>query len=252
MDIETFISHVDASPLRTHAAWFRRWHRPAVSIATSAGPVPSGGSRFGGAPDLPPDTAWPRHEKGPYRFLAQFNLAEVPHVRAAAGADSLLPGQGLLSLFVADDPTGKIDPECEVFWGDPRYALALLIDPQTALAPRPPAPEVDFGTPCGITFAPTIDIPFDPYQISPWPFTAQQEDAYTSLRERLHGPDYLFGYPTHCSLGYDPTPKGQLPLLTLQSSEDRCWQWHDGDCVMLFFDPRAVKPGLFSLGADAG
>lgn len=252
MDLETFISHVEASPLIAHAAWFRRWYRPAVAITTIAGPVPIGGSRFGGAPDLSPDRAWPRHEKGPYRFLAQFNLAEVPPVRLVADADALLPDQGLLSLFVADDPTGEIDPQCDVFWGDPRYARALLFEPHTVLAPRPPPAEVDFGEPCGITFSPTIDIPFDPYQASPWPFALEHEDDYTNLRARLHGSDYLFGYPTHCSLGYDPTPKGQLPLLTLQSSEERCWEWHDGDCLMLFLDRQAVQPGLFTLGADAG
>ena len=245
---------VEASPLATRGEWFRRWCRPAIDITRSAEMVGAGGSRFGGAPDLEAGDDWPRHEKGPYRFLAQIDLADLSSTRASFGVPwaETLPSAGLLSLFVADDPTGEMDPKGEIFWGDPRYAIARLSPPGTPRVPRQPPPEVDFGEPVGLAFSLAIDIPHDSYQVPDWPFTPEECDAYESLRALLHGRDYLFGYPAHCSLGYDPTPPGQLPLLTLASNEQQSWQWHDGDCLMLFFERGAPRMGTFSLGADAG
>ena len=51
---------------------------------------------------------------------------------------------------------------------------------------------------------------------------------------------------------HDPTPKGMLPLLALESSDAREWKWHDGDCLVLFVRPGAVVPGWNALGSDAG
>jgi hypothetical protein len=256
MDLAAFLRHVEASPLATRADWVRRWCRPAIDITRSAatsGLGPSG-SRFGGSPDLEAGADWPRHEKGPYRFLAQIDLAELAALRASFHVRwaETLPTEGLLSLFVADDPTGDMDPEGEIFWGDPRYAIARLSPPGARRVATRPPPEVDFGEPVGISFAPAIDIPFDRYQVPNWPFRPQEAAAYEELRAKLHGPDYLFGYPAHCSLGYDPTPAGQIPLLTVASNDPQSWEWHDGDYLMLFFDPSAPRIGTFSLGADAG
>lgn len=59
-----------------------------------------GNSRFGGAPDLPPEIEWPRHERfdGEFRygnFLCQINLTELPKVELT----HLLPKAGMLYLF---------------------------------------------------------------------------------------------------------------------------------------------------------
>lgn len=256
MQIDELLDRVARSPLHAHAEWFSRWHRPAIQITTTD---IVGTSRFGGAPELAIGTSWPCHEKGPYRFLGQIDLADLAPISAAFASPwkDALPRDGLMSLFVADDPTGEIDPKCEIFWGDPRYGRAILSErglPRAALmVPR----LVDFGAPVGITFQATIDVPQDPAQVPEWPFTdwawgSESYEAYGALRSLLHGDRYLFGYPSHCSLGYDPTPTGQLPLLTLDSDEARDWQWHDGDNLMLFVDPAAVRVGAFSLGVDAG
>src|SRR4051812_36475317 len=82
---------VEESPLATRGEWFRRWCRPAIDITRSAEMLGAGGSRFGGAPDLEAGDDWPRHEKGPYRFLAQIDLAGAVSdsgvVRRALGGD---------------------------------------------------------------------------------------------------------------------------------------------------------------------
>lgn len=254
MDLAELMRRVDASRLASRRDWFRRWWRPAIDITRSVARSGPGASRFGGAPDLQASEDWPRHEKGPYRFLAQIDLAELTAIRESFGVPwgETLPSAGLLSLFVADDPTGEIDPKCETFWGDPRYAIARLSPPGARRVSRQPPPEVDFGEPVGIAFAPAIDIPFDRYQVPDWPFTPEESDEYENLRTLLHGPDYLFGYPAHCSLGYDPTPAGQIPLLSLAGNDEQSWEWHDGDRLMLFFDRGAPRIGTFSLGADAG
>jgi hypothetical protein len=263
MNVDELIEAVAQSPLREHAAWFRWWHRPMVAIRTTSSVRP-GGSRFGGAPDLPIGTAWPRHEKGPYRFLAQIDLAELaPHCASfAAPWSEALPKEGLLVLFVADDPTGEIDPEGEIFWGDPRYATALLVDKDAALAPQSPPAEVDYGAPIGIAFEPGVDIPYSRDQVSDWPFAkyaygTEEYVAYDRIRWSLREAEWrdahhLFGYPTGQTLAYDPTPAGQIPLLTLASNEERDWGWHDDGHLMLFLRRGALQPGWCSLAADAG
>lgn len=244
MDLAAFLDQVRRSPLRDHVQWFEQHARPAIAITRTRDDMRRGGSRFGGAPDLPVGAEWPMHGKGPYRFIAQIDLAELP-----ALASNPLPQHGLLSLFVGDDPSGD---DRDLFWGDPGYAVALLTEPGAALAPRPPPPEVDAGTATAIAFAPTLDIPHDRYQVAAWPFDDDASDAYDALRGALHGHDYLFGYPGPSTLAYDPTPSGHIPLLTVASDDDLAWGWHDGDQLLLFVDPAAVTRGRFLLGADAG
>ncbi len=63
-------------------------------------------SALGGAPLLPPGSAWPERNGKPMQFLAQLNLADIP---APAGT---LPAAGLLAIFYDTDgqPWGA-DPE---------------------------------------------------------------------------------------------------------------------------------------------
>jgi hypothetical protein len=54
---------------------------PAVTVdlaQRSREPIARGGSRFGGRPDLPAGTAWPRCQGRPQTFLAQIRLRELP------------------------------------------------------------------------------------------------------------------------------------------------------------------------------
>jgi uncharacterized protein YwqG len=57
--------------------------------------TPSGRSRLGGSPDLPPDFAWPTWFDRPMAFVAQIDLAELATARVSAG----LPQTGLLLVF---------------------------------------------------------------------------------------------------------------------------------------------------------
>ena len=92
----------------------KRYHSPAVRLVTrpladgwsDPGKGPAlGTTRFGGWPDLPADSRWPRWAGRPMAFLAQINLADAhqsnPQLR--------LPSAGLLSFFLgcADETYDK-------------------------------------------------------------------------------------------------------------------------------------------------
>ncbi len=97
-------------------ALFKQWARPGIDIYPQVAetPVPLGGSKIGGCPDLPPAFEWPVYtdpelgETRPLAFMAQFNLAEV----AALDPQTELPRTGLLLFFydMASDRWG-FDPQ---------------------------------------------------------------------------------------------------------------------------------------------
>jgi uncharacterized protein YwqG len=64
-----------------------------------------GFSKLGGAPEMPPGSAWPAGADGPLAFIAQLDLAEV---RAAGGPD-WLPERGALFVFNDDARYGFRD-----------------------------------------------------------------------------------------------------------------------------------------------
>ncbi|MDC0719289.1 DUF1963 domain-containing protein [Nannocystis bainbridge] len=61
---------------------------------------PTGQTRLGGDPDLPPEMPWPEVDGVPLTFVAQFDLAGL----ARRDAASELPASGLLSFFYAPSP----------------------------------------------------------------------------------------------------------------------------------------------------
>ena len=100
----------------------------------------TGGTRFGGRPDLPPDFVWPKFEgygisdvwrARPLAFLAQFDCGEL----AQYDREHLLPDHGVLSFFYEMDaePWGY-DPAHRgggrVFWFEDPHALALGAFPE--------------------------------------------------------------------------------------------------------------------------
>lgn len=87
----------------------------------------TGGTRFGGVPDVPKDFVWPVFETAtfyddeiknrPLHFLAQFNCAEL----AEYDKDNLLPKTGLLSFFyITTAECWGFDPKdkgcAKVYW----------------------------------------------------------------------------------------------------------------------------------------
>jgi hypothetical protein len=97
---------------------------PGLRIGVRAVPeevLVGGGSKIGGAPDLPLGTPWPEWKGLPLQFLAQFALEEM----TAYPLGAALPAAGLLSFFLAPTWIGQGQP------ADPAAWQVLFTGPQT-------------------------------------------------------------------------------------------------------------------------
>ena len=236
-------SLAQAAALAANPQWILDAVRPIVALVPSTTPMSIGGSRLGGAPDLPDGTLWPTHNGGPYRFIGQINFREV------CGSGIGLPRDGLLSLFVADDD------DQSVFWQDADYVVALFT-PATERLVRCQLPE-EWAEQPGFTLRfeeAEIDLPRDDVQRTDWPdgLVGPFLDWWHAHRPRRIG--HLLGYPAVSTLPYDPTPSSEwTSLLTLSSVRELGWSWHDGAFLHIFIERERLVAGDFSnLRADAG
>lgn len=233
--------------LDAHSEFLRSIARPSVEITKTKGAITRGCSKFGGTPDVPSDFTWPDHPLGPYRFIGQINLADTPN------GEHLLPDNGLLSFFYADDENG------ESFWGDPDYVRVFRFKNINDLNPLDSPSFVNRGAASALTFQLGADVPTCPHwddsAMKDWPSDDSFLSAYWDLRLRLHPSGlYLLGYPFNSTLFYDPTPGPEwMSLLTLRSDDDFDWNWHDGDRLVTFIEKQRLTAGEFSqIKSDAG
>jgi uncharacterized protein YwqG len=220
--------------------------KPCVDIRLSGTATPHR-SRFGGIPYVPADFVWPTHDKGEYRFLGQIDFGEIQSPPAS------LPTRGLLSLFYAFDEDG------EVFWQDPGYVIAYYWIGREAFTlynksdmPKTTAEQMSIG----IELKTGIDLPRAEELRNDWSLDEEIRDwlFYDLPKEASAVKEYLLGYPSYCTLGYDPTPGPEWQsLITLSSLEELNWCWHDGDKLMVFIETEKLARGDFSLlKSDAG
>jgi hypothetical protein len=235
-----------AAVIAANREYVRSVMRPVFRIERSTGPASAGRSRFGGGPDLPRGTEWPRHVGGPYRFIAQLNFAEL-------GAPTCgLPERGLLTLFAADDESEA------VFWNDPGYLRAIFTPDPAHLERVDPPKEVDRGGSAVIRFTAGVDVPHAKDQRTDWPDAALPSALAAWWRGDVTGGSptgsYLLGYPGVSSLAYDPTPgPAWLSLLTLATDDALDWYWHDGDYLHVAIERERLAQQDFShLASDAG
>jgi hypothetical protein len=238
-DLEGCITELE---LGEHREFLLRIARPSVELISAEVPIAKGCSKFGGCPDVSADFEWPHHKHGPYRFIGQVNLAEIPTRQHG------LPSSGLLSFFYAD----------EIFWQDPDYVRCYRFDNLSALKGVEPPAAVRMGATCTVKFQPGMDVrpwPWDDSAAKQWPIDAELREAYWELRCKLHPSGrYLMGYPFNTTLAYDPTPGPDwLSLLTLSSDDELEWCWHDGDWLVTFIEDQRLRVGDFSqIRSDAG
>lgn len=229
----------DVDSLADHAKFILDLVKPSVDITVSKKAGKKAESRFGGHPFLPADFEWPEHDIGEYAFLGQINFAEI------TDRPKSLPASGLLTLFYAFDEDG------ECFWGDDGYIRGfywknydghVVFDSPTDDAPKSKKIKLTGG----------IDIPRHCYLRDDWPF--DPDELYELTEDLDLNDEYLLGYPSFTSLGYDPTPKGGwMSLLTVHSLDEFDWCWHDGDKLMVFIESKKLAKRDFSyLKSDAG
>ncbi len=233
--------------LDAHRDFLLSMARPSIEITKTNNAITPGCSKFGGIPDVPSAFTWPDHAFGPYRFIGQINLAEIP-----AGEHGL-PRNGLLSFFYAHDESG------ESFWGDPDYVRVFRFENTNDLSPCEPPASVNRGATSALTFQLSADVPPKPWwddaQMKNWPADSTLLDTYWDLRLRLHPSGlYLLGYPLNGTLCYNPSPGPDwMSLLTLMSDSHFEWCWHDGDWLVTFIERQRLSVGDFSeIKSDAG
>lgn len=114
--------------------------------------IPLGDSKLGGLPDLPRGAAWPAKDGRPLAFLAQIDLAAVPH----PGGEPRLPREGLLSFFylVWEERWG-FDPHDRGCW------QVLYSSTRDGLV-RTEAPKAAFAA----EYDPDLDEPFQPCRVA--------------------------------------------------------------------------------------
>ncbi len=203
----------------------------------------SGNSKFGGVPDLPHGFKWPKHEFGPYRFLGQINFKDI-HPK-----HELLPADGVLSLFVADDE--NLDRYEETahwargFYFPPDIKLVQTEHPKKR---GQPATAVSFGY--------NIDLPFREHLVDKWPLNDQEKERFfeTLVDKLTRATNSVLGYPYYNTLDYNPTPKGDWVLLMNLSSDKKLdWLWGDEDLLMIFIERQKLLEKDFSnLRIDIG
>lgn len=247
MNLATLEEAIADLDLQAHREFLLGLARPAVALLTSRRAASPGCSKFGGAPDLPASFPWPKHHLGPYRFLGQFDLSQLPENITE------LPRTGLLSAFFGYNTEGEF-AEFE-----PEYLRLFHFQDGEPLVSTAPPPEMQFDGSCVIDFQETISLPefpwWDKEALKGWP---KEEggfgDAYSDLCHELLIERYLLGYSFNSTLAFDPSPGPDWrSLLTLNSDRALDWCWHDGDWLAAFIQHDRLRNGDFSdIRATAG
>jgi uncharacterized protein YwqG len=234
--LEEFIS--TEAELSPHKDYLKSITKPSVDIIFLNREAKDHESRTGGRPLVSKDFVWPTHEKGKYRFLGQINFSEINL------PEKILPESGLLLLFYAYDEDG------EIFWSSDGYVVGYFYPEVESLVLYDQSPAEYKAR--KMAFSNGEEIPRHEDLRTDWPFNTDilaDLPYWQDYRE-----DYMLGYPSFCSLAYDPTPKGDwMSLLTLRSYKNFDWCWHDGDKLMIFIEKDRLRNADFSnLKTDAG
>jgi uncharacterized protein (TIGR02996 family) len=220
--------------------------KPAVAISLKnclRKEDPVGATKFGGLPSLPKGAEWPRCEKGPLEFLAQFDLAELH--RTVAGR--ALPASGLLSFFMYHNYPQDA-------YGDEKYGrgapggLRVIHTPAGAklTAIRPPRDlTADFGKPrepYRLAIGDALDLP-DPSGLWTTSYPAKFVEALSGHRRAPH---QLFGYSHITVLAEDPTPGPEWEqLIRFNSDSQMKWGWGDGHRLFWYIRSEDLRAHRF-------
>jgi uncharacterized protein (TIGR02996 family) len=213
--------------------------RPALTFKSEAAKdedFPRGASKFGGSPDLPTGTAWPRFDGTALSFLAQFDLGAL----ARSPVCRELPA-GLLSVFFDTRADG---------WDG---GLVVHTPPGAELRRLQPPDELATGAygedrrykPAALAFTEALTLP---HGGSPWyehggPFVNTQ--GMSDLAAERPGLGHsLLGY-AH-ALQNDVHQKLSVRhLLTIDSDDAPGWMWGDTGLLYFMIDEDDLRNGRF-------
>jgi hypothetical protein len=130
--------------------------RPSAAVA----PLPSGTSKIGGLPDLPPDFAWPRcsEDGAPLYFILQLFRKDFPEFPFPAG-------HGQWVLFRCPNHQFTLEPAPHPLW------LYLANDDIRPTAPPPDPPLHDMS----LDFSPLRECCFEPERTTDYPGSVDEQ-----------------------------------------------------------------------------
>ncbi len=233
------IAHADdLEPLLPHVDYLETITKVAVEIRLVDDIPPRvAGSRFGGRPAVPTGFAWPEPANGDCRFLGQINFADIGSEVAG------LPSAGLLSMFytVGDDGDCAWHENKFVtasYWPDAHLCLESALSGATSESES-----------IAVEFKRAINWPRHPGLRVDWPFDEHSEEmdlVAFGLAEH-QADDYLLGYPSYCTIDFDPAPSEDwICLLTVSSHDCLGWCWLDGDKLTVFIHKDKLQNRDFS------
>jgi uncharacterized protein (TIGR02996 family) len=216
--------------------------RPAIAYKTvkaAERTIPVGASKFGGRPDLPDATEWPRFEDQPLSFLGQFNLADLRPSPVARE----LPGAGVLSafcLYLDDGDDDFPDGSWRLFYfPDASKLVRHELDAELYDESRFPS--------CRLEYTEALTLPDHD---SPWAdeLKALGEPGYGETYSDIYygtcPGDHILGhpYPIQCDiLG----KKSVRHLLTICGNDETGWEWGDGGALYFTLSEGDLKRGRF-------
>ena len=216
--------------------------QPAITYKTPKATEKSiavGASKFGGRPDLPANTKWPKFKGQSLSFLGQFNLAELQPSPIARP----LPATGVLSAFClyrgdGDDffPKGSWRL---FYFPDPSKLVRTELDDELGEGSRFPSCRVEYSE------APTL-----PHPSSDAAADLQLEDShpaddiYVELYFNTSPGDHILGYSYPIQPGLSEK-KGERHLLAIGGNGQTGWEFGDGGELYFMLDEKQMKAGQF-------
>jgi len=175
--------------------------KPSIGIVThpvDEMTIPTGASKFGGSPDLPPSQEWPELYGYPLDFIAQIDLADV----TTYNIEHHLPSSGILFFFHNESRLMAN----KNLWAKSKGTV-LYYAGELAGLERRNAPQHQFYTACTLSFVQDATLPvysdlIDDRIIEDMP--KPQQDAYIAFHKNISMVSYksskanrMLGYPDH-------------------------------------------------------
>lgn len=271
MNRDTFFSAAKKHGVEDIAKIIWDLRQPATQIQLQGGmtdnDIPVGASKFGGLPDLSPETEYPHHHSQPLLFIGQINCEDV----ATFAATKFLPQAGLLSFFYNEyqflENDAHMPTHCQVIYSHHIETLTRTPDSQSERLFE--CASLKFSEVTSLPFQTSLLISDSINQLTVTMNDNDREEFYTFMETVfIDVNDHrMFGHPnsiqedafldaynfarggTWSNLGYEVTRENQEKwnlLLQVDSSDVTGMMW--GDMGRLYYCIR--EDDLKNLGFD--
>lgn len=196
--------------------------------------LPVGSTKIGGHPDLPASTPWPIRRGKYFAFVAQLDLEAI----AEALAPGPLPARGLLTFFVADDPSGETGylDDCAVLYTRPSAKLVRRDVPDDYTGPIYQA--------CAVELRPVVKLPGRESERASKVLRAGAKTYAAEVFDYAVPENQVLGARDHAT--DNSTRANERLLLQLVSDPQAAMTWGDADLIGFLITEAALAKRDFS------